>query len=349
MKTIRKRIILFVVLTVLVSAVALPAANAQDQEIEECASPSWVGSFYNTSDLTGPTIHVLCRRLLDFAWGGGTPFRGVNNENFSMSWSSTQSFATAGTYRFTATVIGGARVFIDGQLIIDDMTDVRQMRELEADFVIDTASKPYNMRVEYAAYPGEAHLRLDWSLVAGADPLIIQDHSVTDANLMEEFKAGGGNVWWIEHFMSTTPGGTPAGYAIHVADGISYDYKLDPPRAGFPGDGWSSRWYRVVDFPAGTYTFTFRAQDGGLVTIDGQPLDNVTSIPGGFTGTKTLNGRHMIVVEHYDFSGEESIFFTWDPPYGTMLRPDGCNAVYTAGVNNNAPLCPGNTIPTVNP
>lgn len=346
----RKQLILIGIATLLLVVLAIPGVQAQDQEVEACAAPSWQGTFFNTNNLTGSQMHILCRQLIDFPWGGGQPYRGVNADNFSMRWTTTQSFPTAGEYAFTATVFGGARLYINGQLIFDDMSDVQALRDISGVYTIDTASKAYSMTLEYAAYAGDAYLRLNWSLISGADPAVIQDHAVTAANPIDSFKAGGGNVWYIEHFIGTSTVGTPVAFGIHSANGISYDYEEAAPKAGLPRDGWASRWTRVVDFPAGTYTFTFRTEDGGLVTIDGQPLDNITSIAGGITGTKTLTaGRHMIVVEHWDMGGTESIFLTWDPPYGTNLHPDGCNGHYTAGVNSNAALCPDRGLAVANP
>jgi hypothetical protein len=107
-------------------------------------------------------------------------------------------------------------------------------------------------------------------------------------------------------------------------------------------DFWTSRWTRIVDFPAGSYTFTLRVEDQAYVYVDGQEIIfHPTRVP-ETTSTATLDlaaGRHTIQVLHTDAIGDEWIFFTWDPPVGTMLWSDGCNGIFTHGIAANAPLC----------
>ncbi|HLA43730.1 MAG TPA: PA14 domain-containing protein, partial [Aggregatilineales bacterium] len=341
-----------IILSLALSPAIHHVAAQDDQVIEECASPSWTGSFFNSSDLSGSPLHVLCRRLIDFVWGGGTPFQGVNASEFSMRWTSTQSFYTAGIWQINITLEGGARLTVNNQVIIDDMTRPQGPRTLSVNYEVQQAGAPVNMTLEFSSAGGsQSQLRMDWNLLQGGSPGAVDDHTVTMNTPPAEFNAGGGNVWQIEHFFGTQLSGEPQGLAIHVADGISYDYDDAPADAGFPQDEWSSRWTRTVDFLPGTYTFYFRGDDGGRVLVDGQVIINQPDLnSNGQTGTIELTGgRHQIVVEHWDVSGLSSIFLTWDPPVGTMLFPDGCNAVYTAGVNGSAAICPDRGIATYAP
>lgn len=318
-----------------------------DQDVEECASPSWRGSFYNSVDLSGEPIHVLCRRLIDYQWGEGVPYRGVNIDNFSHRWTSVQAFPAAGTYLFRINVEGGAALYINGEAIINDLSTPNGVRTLQAEYEITNPHSPVAMTFEGAHGTGAAGVNLEWYLIEGGSAGAVQDHAeiMNDDRHPTAFNAGGGNAWKIQHWLNADFAGQPVANGIHVADGISFDYKLRSPKAGLNPDAFSSRWTRTVDFLPGSYTFTVRADDGARIYVDGTQLTNQTPITGGFTTTAELTGgRHTIMVEHWDRAGESSIFVTWDPPVGTMLFPDGCNAVYTAGVNGNAPLCPNRGI-----
>ena len=56
---------------------------------------------------------------------GERPGHGVSSDNFSARWTRMVTFE-AGTYRFRATVDDGARLFVDGVLVIDEWRDGAQ-------------------------------------------------------------------------------------------------------------------------------------------------------------------------------------------------------------------------------
>src|SRR2546428_1920406 len=62
---------------------------------------------------------------LNFDWGGGGPSSACNvfADYFSARWTRTVNFA-ARTYRFTVTVDNGVRLWVGGQLIIDQWADL---------------------------------------------------------------------------------------------------------------------------------------------------------------------------------------------------------------------------------
>lgn len=321
-------------------------AQAQDDpsKIEECAEPSWTGEFYANNSLSGTPMYLLCRRLIDFNWGDGAPFIDIDVDHFSSRWTTRNVFPNSGTYRFQLRVQGGAALYINGQPVIDALqSDGTQT--LTADYQVIFPGQVLDLKVEHLHYTGPALLFLEWSLVGGALPEVIGDHQATANIAYTDFSAGGGNVWFIEHFSNPSLSGPPTITNIHVADGISYDYDYGPPEPEVPADGWSSRWTRTVDFVmAATYTFYVRADDSARLLIDGREVLGFTN--NGVVSVALTQGRHVVVVEHIDTAETSSLFVTWDPPVGTMLWPDGCNAVYTAGVNGNAPLCPDRDLPT---
>lgn len=325
---------------------ALPG-QAQDEQpvVEACAAPSWTGEFYPNNSMVGTPYYILCRRLIDFYWGDGAPFVNIDVDNFSSRWTTRSAFPNQGTYQFKVRVDGGgAALYINGQMVINALGMVGP-QVLTANYAITTPGQVLDLKLEHAHYTGNAYLFLDWSLIEGATPEVLNDHRATSTLGVTEFSAGGGNVWFIEHFSNTTLSGPATITNIHVADGISYDYEYGPPEPEVPADGWSSRWTRTVDFvKTATYTFYLRANDAARLTVDGVEVVGFSN--NGVGSIYLPQGRHTLVVEHFDIGDEASIFLTWDPPVGTMLWPDGCNAVYTAGVNGNAPICPDRGIAT---
>jgi hypothetical protein len=60
---------------------------------------------------------------LNFDWGTGSPSAAVQSDNFSAKWDTTRNFSTSGNYVITATADDGIRVWVDGQLMIDQWSD----------------------------------------------------------------------------------------------------------------------------------------------------------------------------------------------------------------------------------
>ena len=326
--------------------------SAQESIFEECAAPSWQGQMFANADFSGSPSHTLCRRIIHFDWGGGMPMAGVGPDNFSSRWNTTYTFPAAGKYLFTVGVSGGVRLTVNNEVLIDSMENIPGFRSLSAEYNIPAAGAPVPIMIEGAHWTGEDKaLHFNWFLTEGGSPGAVEDHSQIFSSGPNAFAVDGGNVWTVEHWQNFELSGEPVALDIHVADGISYDYGPWAPAAGMDADVWASRWTRTVDFPAGTYTFTLVVEDQGRVFVDGQEIIfHPTRVPEQvFTGTVTLTeGRHTIVVEHIDVRWDEYIFFTWDPPVGTMLWPDGCNSHFTHGIAPNAPLCPNRGPATIN-
>ena len=78
-------------------------------------------------------------------------------------WSTCTAEFDAATYRFHVLVDGGARLWVDGQLILDTWLDGRA-REVAGDHTM--AGGLHDLRVEFYAHTGEAQIHLWWEKVA---------------------------------------------------------------------------------------------------------------------------------------------------------------------------------------
>src|SRR5262249_41141772 len=85
----------------------------------------WKGEYYNNTSLSGAPAMVRNdgAGFLNFNFGdGGHGSHCIPvSDNFSARWTRTVNFE-AGTYRFTATSDDGVRLYVDGQLKIDQWT-----------------------------------------------------------------------------------------------------------------------------------------------------------------------------------------------------------------------------------
>ena len=92
--------------------------------VSSCPTGQYLASYFANRTLTGTPATVRCETAINNNWGSGSPpGTGVGPNDFSARWVGTRSFATTGTYTFTATADDGVRVYLDGTLIINQWKD----------------------------------------------------------------------------------------------------------------------------------------------------------------------------------------------------------------------------------
>lgn len=125
----------------------------------------WVADYFNNTNLSGSTVLARVDDAVDFDWGTGSPGSGVNSDNFSVRWRRTPFFDN-GTYRFTATFDDGMRVYVNGNLIIDQWHQ-GGVRQATADFPL-TAGDRHEIIVEYFDATGTAVAKLSWERISNS-------------------------------------------------------------------------------------------------------------------------------------------------------------------------------------
>lgn len=130
---------------------------------------NWTGQFYNNTALGGTVVETeVYASGLNFDWSGipedegGSPLATVSADNFSVRFTSTQTFS-AGTYEFQITANDGIRLYIDGVLVLDDFTT----NELSTYSLTQTiTAADHSLTVEFFNADGDANLDVQWFLTA---------------------------------------------------------------------------------------------------------------------------------------------------------------------------------------
>jgi hypothetical protein len=142
--------------TVLVSQQAPPGGD-------ECTAAEFTAQYFNNITLSGTPVLTRCEAAIDNGWAGGSPAPEVNADGFSARWTTTRPF-TAGTYDFTAIADDGVRLYVDGELVIDQWHDqgptaYTATRTLTAG--------DHTVRMDYYENAGGADARLSWIRTGG--------------------------------------------------------------------------------------------------------------------------------------------------------------------------------------
>jgi len=134
----------------------------------------WDADFYDCSDLDCDREEsVNYDDGINFDWGNGRPedddgdpIDGIGNDDFSVRFETTEFF-DVGEYEFIVTANDGVRLFIDGNLILNEWNDRDDEDTFEVRWTNSTAGDK-SLRVEYYDDNDEAVIQVEWFRVGDA-------------------------------------------------------------------------------------------------------------------------------------------------------------------------------------
>jgi hypothetical protein len=130
-------------------------------KIGDAAYPDWKGEYWSNRNLSGSPALVRNDRQIDFNWGSGSPDSSVPVNDFSVRWSRQVDFPS-GRYRFYAQADDGIRIYVDGQLVLNEWhsNDGSETYTAERDI-----NGSYLLVVEYYEGSGQASVEAGWERV----------------------------------------------------------------------------------------------------------------------------------------------------------------------------------------
>jgi glucose/arabinose dehydrogenase len=124
-----------------------------------CAQGSFRAEYFNNTTLSGAPTTERCENAINNDWGTSAPQgTGVGPDNFSVRWTGTFDFE-AGDYTFSTTADDGVRMWVDGQLIIDQWRD-QGATTYQATRTLTAG--PHEVKVEYYENGGDAVAKASW-------------------------------------------------------------------------------------------------------------------------------------------------------------------------------------------
>ena len=123
-----------------------------------------VGEYFTNPTLIPPAALTRLDAAIDFQWGAGSPAPGLGPDLFSIRWLGELQAAATGTFTFTTRSDDGVRLWVNGQLLIDNWTDHPPTEDSGTiDLVADLR---YDILLEYYERQGGATIELYWSAPA---------------------------------------------------------------------------------------------------------------------------------------------------------------------------------------
>ncbi|GAB4278324.1 MAG: glycoside hydrolase family 3 C-terminal domain-containing protein [Candidatus Promineifilaceae bacterium] len=156
-------------------------------------------SYFHNLDLSGDPAHTAVVNKSELSWFGTVnPF--VDPRHFSLRLEGTLTVPESGTYHFNLWHIGRARLWLDGELVVDDWQPSDDPNHFTTVPVILTAGKPVSLKLEYITDPDSRWrtVRLgcmppipDDPIQAAVDAAAQADVAIVIAGLTREWESEG--------------------------------------------------------------------------------------------------------------------------------------------------------------
>ena len=132
--------------------------------------PGVKAEYFNNQELRGPAATVRTEQRIDFNWGRYQPTPQLNENSFSVRWTGKLTPPESGKYTLGFTADDGARLYLDGQLLVDAW-EKNPTKTVTKEITLE-AGRSYDLRLEYFQNNREAVAKLVWSYPRLADRMI---------------------------------------------------------------------------------------------------------------------------------------------------------------------------------
>jgi glucose/arabinose dehydrogenase len=266
------------------------------------------GEYFDTIDFTDLKV-TRVDPTLNFNWGNGSPDATVGADTFSVRWTGQVEAQYDELYNFYTTSDDGVRLFVDGQLIIDNFVDQGPTTR-SGQFQMAKGTK-YDLRVEYYDRFGNAGSKLEWSSASQFRQVIPKSQLYAAIGSETNGTGDGLKGEYFDNRDFTTP------VLSRVDRTVNFEWGLGSPDARIAPDTFSVRWTgQVQPRYNDTYTFFTTTDDGVRVTVDGQVIiDRLVNQPPTTINSRGIalraGERYNIAVEYYENGGGASAKLGW--------------------------------------
>ncbi len=289
------------------SVIALNSADALAHE----SDTTWDADYWDNISLTGDAVISREDETLDFEWGDGSPGTGIAADQFSARWERHLNISAdeAGNYIFTVEVDDGVRLWVDDALQIDSW--------------IEQAKASYEARLHLSE--GQHLIRVEYYELAGAASISVSWEREPDLPT---------TYWRGEYYNNSSLTGTA--HTTRDDARLNFDWGYESPLTGINQDGFSVRWSRSLQLPAGDYRFTVTVDDGVRLIVGDRTLIDFWQVQTATTYSQViyLDGSAVAVrMEYYEATGQAQASLTWSrletTPLATATPTATPPAIYT--------------------
>lgn len=119
--------------------------------------------YFNNKTMEGDPILECIEPNIDFDWAMDSPDASVRSDDFSAIYEANLVPPVSGIYKIGLTNNDGARLYIDGKLVIDNWNDLRLIDPKVVEVELEKG-RSYSIKVEFFEWGVTAGVRLAWEI-----------------------------------------------------------------------------------------------------------------------------------------------------------------------------------------
>ena len=279
------------------------------------------GEYFDNSDLSNLKVTRIDPQV-NFDWGLKPPDPSIGQDTFSVRWTGQVEARFSELYQFYTFTDDGVRLWINGQLIINQWID--QKKENIGSITL-LAGQRYNIQMEFYEAAGGATARLSWSSPSQPKQIIppsqLYSSSTTapppapSVSSVPPASPGSGNGLKGEYFDNSDLSNLKV---TRIDPQVNFDWGVKSPDPLVAPDSFSVRWSGQVQARfSEVYKFYAFTDDGVRLWINGQLIvnqwidqkkENIGSI------TLIAGQRYSIKMEFYEDGGGATAKLSWSSP-----------------------------------
>ncbi|MES2887509.1 MAG: PA14 domain-containing protein [Pseudomonadota bacterium] len=280
----------------------------RDEAAGSAGSGSGLSGFYFANATLQGTPVLTRTEAVDVDWGQGSPAPNLPVDNFSVRWSGMIEAPSAGVYRLQTRSDDGVRVWVDGQLVIDNWTGHAPVDDTSPSLTW-RAGQRLAVVMEYQEFTGGSTARLRWQTPGTG--------GFTAVPLERLYPMASGTGLSATYFGNATLQGAPV---LMRTEPVNFEWAGAPPATPLPADNFSVRWQGLIEAPStGSYALQTLSDDGVRVWLDGQlVIDNWTGHAPVFDTSALQNWsagqRRLLSIAYQEIGGPGTAKLLWRTP-----------------------------------
>ncbi len=147
------------------------SSSNQETVTTAAAGTGLLATYYKSKHFNGSSF-TRTDATVNFDWGLGSPDASMSHNTFTIRWEGQVEAIYPETYTFKTITDDGVRLWVNGQLLIDDFTH-RGLRGNTASLALE-ADRKYTIKLEYYENDDQAVAKLLWSSAGQPETIIPQ-------------------------------------------------------------------------------------------------------------------------------------------------------------------------------
>jgi hypothetical protein len=270
-----------------------------------------VGQYYGNQDLTDP-LFTRADGIVNFDWGYVGPAPSMSGAHYSVEWTGTVQAAYSENYTFYTLSSDGVRLWVNGQLLVDDWVD--QGTTEQSWSIPMKAGQPYPIVMDYYEDSGSSTIALSWASASTPKEIIPQFPTVPP------LETGGLSMVQGQYYGTTNFSNL---MDTRIDSSINFNWSNAPPFPNMNQTNFSVRWTgQIIPQYSEPYTFYTTSDDGIMVWINSTEVINDWNSHASRVDSGTIplvaGTPYNIVVLYYQLTGPAVAVLQWSSPSQQM-------------------------------